>query len=254
MGYWSDKMIEMQEDEAKDEWIRDHLENLEADESDEEWQRLESEYYDLLSSGELYFDEAYYTQDYPEDWDIEGKTKYEIFSETINNSSELLNIHIESDLIRRNLLVMLFGHVVAAVEAYLSSTFIQTVMSSEQHIKSLVETDPIFAKQKFSMKEIFVTKENLENTIKQYLLDIIFHDIKKIKPMYKSVLDIDFGNVSWLFEAVTLRHDCVHRAGYNKEGNEIDLNESNVKSLIENSEEFISTIESGIKRLTVIDF
>jgi len=144
---------------------------------------------------------------------------------------------------------MIHGHIVAAVEAYLSSTFIDTTLSSENHIRRLVESDPEFAKRKFTVKEIFTKKESLRDDVGKYLQDLIFHKIAKTKEMYLSVLDIDFGEVKWLFDAVELRHHCVHRAGYDKDGNKVDINKKNIESLIENCTVLVQEIESTIMSL-----
>jgi plasmid replication initiation protein len=48
-----------------------------------------------------------------------------------------------------------------------------------------------------------------------YLKDLTFHRLKKIKEMYKQVLDIDFENIGWFFKAIDVRHHCVHRDSCN---------------------------------------
>lgn len=71
---------------------------------------------------------------------------------------------------------------------------------------------------KFTLSQLFKEREQIKDTVAKYLHDLIFHDLKKIKPMYKDVLGHDFGDISWLFKAVAKRHDCVHRAGHDKDG------------------------------------
>ncbi len=44
---------------------------------------------------------------------------------------------------------MLQGHIIASVEAYLSSTFIETTLSSDRFLRKLVKSDPELAKAKF---------------------------------------------------------------------------------------------------------
>jgi hypothetical protein len=218
MGYWSDKHIEMQEkaaQEEKEEWIREKLGDPDADEFTEGWYELEEEY-DQMKMYE------YDREEYEDYLSVFGKSAYDLFNEIIANSNELIEIKVLNK-VQKNLLVMLFGHIVAATEAYLSSTFIKSVNDSGDILRKLVETDPIFAQKKFSIKEIFERKEALKDDVANYLKDIIFHEIHRVKPMYKDVLGIDFGDVEWLFKAVILRHHCVHRAGYDKDGNEIEI-------------------------------
>lgn len=238
MGLAKQRWME-QQDEERTEWIRAQLGDPDADEFTVGWNEFAEEY-DANYSWRKY--------DYEDDWSVLGKSRLEIFNENIKASSEILSISLGSAS-SKNLLVMLHAHVVTSVEAYLSSTFIEKALSAESFMRRLVESDPEFAKQKFTIKEIFTKRESLKNDLSQYLKDLIFHDIAKVKAMYLSVLDIDFGEVGWLFEAVALRHHCVHRAGYDKDGNEVNLTKESIRNLIGLCETLIHETESTIMSL-----
>lgn len=109
-----------------------------------------------------------------------------------------------------------------------------------------MESDPDLAKRQFSLKEIFTQWAELKILVARYLKDLIFHDIKKIKPMYQTVLGIDFGDVSWLFKAVLIRHDCVHRNGFDKEGNQNEIDKKAIIDLVVNGTGLVSSIEEEI--------
>lgn len=249
MGMAKQQWMEQQEEEvyeAKCEWIRDYLEDDEADEGTHGWYEAEEAY---ENQGHIDWKSLMDEDEYQDYWSVEGKTSFQIFNEIISSTKEIINIPINSDQVKKNLLVMLYGHIVAAVESYLSSTFTEKVMSSKdsEFIRKLVENDPEFAKRKFTIKEIFTKREELENDVKQYLRELIFHKIDKVKPMYKDVLNVDFGDdIKWLFEAINLRHDCVHRAGYDKDGNEVDLNKEQVEELIKQSTDLVKHIENEL--------
>lgn len=241
MGLAKQIWMEQQEEEYLEEratWIRERLGDPEADKKAKGWSRLEEEY-ELLHSGS--------GRDY-DDWGVEGKSPLDIFKENIESSKEILNLPISNGS-KKNLLVMLHAHTVTAVEAYLSATFIEKALETEELMRKLVETDPEFAKRKFTIQEIFTRKASLKDDVRQYLKDLIFHDIAKVKEMYKAVFRIDFGDVGWLFRAVTLRHDCVHRAGYDKNGNEAPLTKESVFALAEQSSALIATVEEAISKL-----
>jgi len=258
MGLVKSYMMEQQEEHAyeeKLEWIREKLDNYEADELTDGWDEAEEEYERYLNfQSSQWRDEEYedYLQSFQDNWTVEGKTNFQIFNEIIGNSQVISALSVYNPQVRKNLFVMVYGHIVAAVEAYLSSTFINNVMSSEVFLRKLVENDPIFASRKFTIAEIFTKKEQLDEDVKSYLRGLMFHDIKKIKPMYKDVLDIDFGkNLKWLFEAVKLRHDCVHRAGYDKDGNEVDLDKEKIENLIKECQNLVNMIEDKITTLHI---
>lgn len=193
---------------------------------------------------------AYYPRDEEEelDWLVESNDHLSIFHSQVRSVGQILDSSIDATA-RFDLLVMLHGHVVAAVESYLSSTFIHLVTNSNELIRKLVETDPAFSKQKFTLKEIFEEHERLQRTVATYLKNLIFHDLKKVKPMYRDVIDFDFGNVGWLFNAVNIRHHCVHRAGYDKEGKTVEITTVSIKELVSKSTDLVESIEEKVTEI-----
>lgn len=231
--------------EERVEWIRERMGDTEADEDTEGWDDLSTE-----------FDEEHQFRDYDryeDEWAVEGKSRLEIFDENIAATLEILNQSVGKEY-EKNLIVMLFGHVVAAIEAYLSLNFIHYSLFSKHHMRRPVENDPEFARRKFTVKEIFTKKDELKNEISEYLKGLIFHDIAKVKPLYLSVLDIDFGDVKWLFQAILVHHHCVHRAGYDKDGNDIGLKKEDVVVLTDQSITLIHEIESQLISMPIDGF
>jgi hypothetical protein len=245
VGLAKQMMMERLEDESWEErleWIREKLNDPDADEETDGWDELSEE-----------FDREHQFHDhdqYEDDWVVDGKSRLEIFDENIAATLEILNQEVNPRY-EKNLIVMLFGHVVATVEAYLSSTFIHYSLSSENHMRRLVENDPEFAKRKFTVTEIFTKREELRSDLSEYLKGLIFHEIAKVKLLYSSVLDIDFGDVKWLFRAVLIRHHCVHRAGYDKDGNEVDLKKDDVATLTNQASDLVHEIESMLISMPV---
>jgi hypothetical protein len=182
------------------------------------------------------YDSPYYDEEDRDDdmyWKEEPSEQLRILNRHLDSARDLLKIDVgQHNAFSLN--VMIYGHVVAATEGFLSSVFIKTTIGSEDLIKRLLETDPKFSEMKFSMSQLFVERESIKDTVAGYLQQLIFHDLKKIKPMYRSVLGHDLGDIGWLFLAVAKRHDCVHRAGYDKDGNQLTFSEGEVETLIQN--------------------
>jgi hypothetical protein len=164
-------------------------------------------------------------------WVIESTEQLENYQKIMIDIVSLLNVTIPGDA-KTTLHIMLYAQAVTAVEAYLSGIFIHTVVNSNDLIRKLVETDPQLAKQQFSLKEIFTQWEGLKILVAKYLKGLIFHNPEKVKPMYKAVLGIDFGDIGWLFKAVLIRHDCVHRNDVDKEGNPAGIEKDHIIELI----------------------
>lgn len=233
--YWMEQK-EYERQEAKAEWIREQLDNDEADEFTNGWDELSDKYDEFQENDECY------DQEYDDDPSVFGKSWIELFDESIDACRDILSLNVRTSS-SKILLVMLHAHIVSAVESYLSSTFIEHALSTKLNMRRLVESDPEFATRKFSIKEIFTKNEELKNDLSKYLRTLIFHDIAKVKRMYQSVLKIDFEEITWLFQAVTTRHHCVHRAGYDKDGNGVQLTTESVKSLIDQAAEFVHKVE-----------
>ncbi len=183
------------------------------------------------------------------EWEISYSDHHTIFNQHVSSIGELLDVDIASQF---NLLVMLYGNLVASIEAYLSSKFINKVNNSDRFLRKLVETDPDFSKMKFTLNEIYTQKEELNLRVATHLKNKIFHKIIEVKKMYKNVFDYDFGDIEWLIKAVELRHDCVHRAGYNKDGDKVKIDSKMVRDLMESATHFIKDIEFELSESGVI--
>lgn len=201
-------------------------------------ERLESGRRAYISPNELGIDQEIY-------WEIYSSEQLKTYKVHVASVKQLLgSTHDEETYFR--LLVMLHAHIVAATEYFLSSTFIHEVLGNEYLMRKLVETDPIIAKQTFSLRDIYREQEKLKETVARHLKSVIFHDIAKAKEMYKSVLDYDMEDISWLCKAVLKRHDCAHRAGYDRNGVRIKITKSDVEELLVKCSEFCEKIDDQL--------
>ncbi|MEZ9583969.1 hypothetical protein AB4230_16965 [Vibrio cyclitrophicus] len=251
MGREKEEMMRQEELQSMYDWIEENYGDDAGEEGSEEWGKA-------VLAFEVYCDdrsrqeEEWYRHDELE-WYIYSQSQIGMFNTQIQSVKALLNVKVYNET-QFSLLVMLHGHTVASLESYLASKFIQNVTNSEELIRKLVESDPTFSKMKFTLKEIYEKQESLKLTVATYLKDLIFHDLKKVKPMFKVVLGCDFGDISWLFSAVNLRHHCVHRAGLDKEGNRIAISVESVKLLVEKSELLVHSIENQVAQLEQAEF
>jgi hypothetical protein len=246
VGRAKEEMMRYEELLPMYEWIEENYGDDAGEEGSEEWdeavQAFES-YCERMQKQE----EEWYHQEAQDElkWYIYSQSQIGIFNTQMESVSELLKIQVYNET-QFSLLVMLYGHAVASVESYLASSFIHKVTNSKELIRKLVETDPKFSKMKFTLKEIYEKQENLKLTVATYLKDLIFHDLQKVKPMFKDVLDCDFGDISWLFSAVKIRHHCVHRAGLDKDGNRVDISVNSISELVAKSISLVQFVEDKI--------
>jgi len=119
---------------------------------------------------------------------------------------------------------MLFSQQVTALEAYLGDTLMKAVEDDPDARQRLIERDTGLAKEKFTLAEISSDPDLVDRKVRERLRSVLYHDLGKVNALYKLTLGFGILNLTSdrerLFKAVALRHDCVHRSGFDREGNE----------------------------------
>lgn len=250
LGRAKDEMMKHEQLQPMYDWIEENYGFDVDEEGSEAWEEA-AQAFESYSDQQQQQEEEWYRQDELEGY-IYNESHVDLFDTQIQSIEELLNIQV-FDETKFSLLVMLHGHAVASVESYLASTFIHKVINSDDLIRRLVETDPSFSKVQFTLKEIYEKQEGLKLRVAAYLKDIVFHDLKKVKPMFKVVLDCDFGDIGWLFKAVNIRHHCVHRAGLDKNEGKVDISIESIKKLILMSSSLVHEVENIVNPFSAED-
>lgn len=191
--------------------------------------------------------EEYYN-DFYDDYDYNTEVGYyEDFKREIVEIYSILEN--SKNLIHKNSLhKMLYAHTITIMETYLSDTLIQKILSSKEIKRKFIENYTDYDTKKICFKDILSELEKLEKTIKTDLQELIYHNLGKIKPIYKAILDIEFGKdeTSKIMQCVNKRHHIVHRNGKDKDNNQIQINIEDVEDVLEKVYNFISNIEKQI--------
>jgi hypothetical protein len=127
---------------------------------------------------------------------------------------------------------LLFANAISALETYLSDTFINRVFADQELLQTYVDSEPKFKERKVAFKDVLREAARLEDEARKELLDVVWHNIAKVKPMYAQVLEVDLGNLDTLGAAIRKRHDIVHRNGRSREGQLIEVSSSDVEQLL----------------------
>ena len=186
---------------------------------------------------DYYFDEL--------EWELESETHYTDFRKSIDSVESLLSVSIP-DSNKFSFHVMVFMHVVSSLEHLFYRTFLHEVTTSDVYAQRLIKTDPQLSGRKFSLGDLTQTQNNLDGIISKHIKEIIFHNIGRIVPMYKDVFGYDFGDTTWIADAVSKRHDCAHRAGHRKDGTPIDIVDTEIATLIQNCRDICRSIEAHL--------
>ena len=150
--------------------------------------------------------------------------------------------------LRQAFLRMLYSSAITALETYLSDAFFQTVIKDEALIERLVLTTPEFKDKKYSLSELFEWKKQTNEKVGEFLFNIVWHNLAKVRCMYADVLGVKFPDDSGsIYVAVIIRHDIVHRGGKTKGGRPHNFRESDIQKLFALIETFVAAIDVQLK-------
>ncbi len=184
---------------------------------------------------------------------IPPEGSYEIFRVTYSQVLALLKQHVEVDDDEQIFTRMLFSQLISAMEAFLSDTLITNVIGSDEATKALLSKDKHANQQKFSIRAFAENPKLVEETLKKYLLDILYHNLAKVRFLYSAALNLDIflneDDENALLKAVDYRHDCVHRNGYDKDGKKLDFfTKVYVEEVGEAIERMVESVHSSLEK------
>ena len=170
-------------------------------------------------------------------------TTFSSFNKEISNLRKLNELKLNDDELEKILKRQIYSGVVTCLEDYLSTTLINKVLKDDNLFRRFVETYKGFKDKKFSLNQIFMQQEELRKKVKRTLLDIIYHNLDKIKSIYENTFEIKFPDIEAMMKIINNRYHMVHRNGKDKDGKEIALDTESVEKVISTVEEFIKSIE-----------
>lgn len=172
------------------------------------------------------------------------------FGEAIDNIRQLMQISINTNL-QNAMNNNLYASVITTLETYLSDTFINAVLGDNAYIRRFVETTPSFKEESLKYSDLYKTMDELPIKVKEYLINFIWHNMPKVRNMYRDTLGIEMGNISDLIKSINIRHDIIHRNGKNKDGNINVISQMDITNLISNVEIVCNIIDNQINNVTV---
>ena len=135
---------------------------------------------------------------------------------------------------------------IGALETFLSETFINVVNENSEYFRNFVQTYPNFKERKFQLNEIYGEYDKLQDTAKKEMLEVIYHNLAKVRNMYVLTFKIEFPDISNLSKAVNTRHDLVHRNGKTKDGADVTVNKGIVTELLNQISIFVEHISNSL--------
>lgn len=145
------------------------------------------------------------------------------------NQKELLEAELQ-DFQR----MMIFTFCITTMESFLSDVFVRKVMANPECKEKFLSADKVLSEEKLLLSEIFKRQKELDVEVKKRLMDITFHHLPNVAALYKKVIGIQLNEIIRpLIPAVEKRHDIIHRAGRDKEGNPVGITVEEIRALID---------------------
>jgi hypothetical protein len=147
---------------------------------------------------------------------------------------------------------LVFSHQVTALEAYLGDTLKNEVFGDRQAMQRLLDNDADLKAQKFTLAEMAKEPLLIERIVREHLQGIMYHNLPKVDVVYRIALEFRILSLAAdkdaLFAAVRLRHDCVHRNGSDKDGNELKVfTKAFVQQTADSIRDFVQSIERVVR-------
>lgn len=175
---------------------------------------------------------------------------FDVLSESLKEVESLISDERQNEVNKDLLAKLLYANVITAFETYLSDTFVYTVVSFPPLIRRIVESDPEFTKRKIELSDLFRRYDGIREEVSEYLKGLIYHNLSKVKQLYKSVLFVDFPkDSSSIFNAINIRHDIVHRNGRTKGGETHNISPDMVSELISCIRTFADNVDVQVKNV-----
>lgn len=178
-----------------------------------------------------------------------------VFDVTPESLTDILNeIETLSAPTKEYLYRQLYAGAITSMEAFLSSTLLKAVLSSNGCKRKFVEKYIPYRNEQIAFSNIYEQMDKIDTTIQETLRGLMYHNLAKIKPIYKDVLDIDLGDVREIMKAVQIRHDIVHRSGKSKDGIIHSINKEDVSDLVQKVSFLMSGVDTKLLELNIIKY
>lgn len=190
--------------------------------------------------GDYYYEEQYLAI-------TSNKHFYESFLQAMDSVAILNDYDLDDSQLTLTLKRQIYVSVMAALEAFLSETFINLTNDHSEYFRNFIESYPEFKNKKIEISRIYSEQERLKETAKKVMVEVIYHNLAKVSKMYSSTFKIDFPDITKMAKCVHIRHDIVHRNGKSVDGKTVLLNKEVIAELINLTSSFVREIANKLK-------
>lgn len=165
----------------------------------------------------------------------------------LDQVDEVLDLNMDQT-ISELVIQMAHSSIIAALEAFLAETTTYWIVQDRNVLQQFISSNKDFKQRTLTLDQLFARLADVEEEVKLYLQELVWHRLDKIKPMMRAGLGIDIPDIADLMKEVVVRHDIVHRAGRTKDGALITVSSAQVLLLRDNVRRFAEAIVAELKK------
>lgn len=171
--------------------------------------------------------------------------QYQELCETLGNTRILSTEDIPSPR-QQYLYRLLYLNAIIAFETYLCDTFIANVCSNKERLRKFVETDRHFSKKTMIMVDLFKRSATIEEEVKDYLFDLLWHRVADASRLFLEVLDVKFPeDLTAINEAIRIRHSIAHHGG-KKDGKVRQISKEEIIAVVKIVHDIVWSVENQL--------
>jgi hypothetical protein len=171
--------------------------------------------------------------DYDDDYGVDidhPDQPLERLRERLMQSKRVLTLRgdISAQALARNLA---FSSVITGLESFLWETVTYWVDNDETTLENIVTKIQSFRDQPLKLGQIFEKRQQVRDDIKAHLQSLVWHQWNKVAPIFKYGLQIDMPSFSQFDRALIERHGIVHRSGFTKTREPVNVDVAEINAL-----------------------
>lgn len=169
---------------------------------------------------------------------------YVYYKESISKIMILLSAKIDNPLLLEIFHRQIYISVISYFETFLWLTVVNLTKANPLFVKKIISNYYLFKQEEYINK----SEEQKVEMAKTLINSIPYSDLEhKVKKLYKSAFDIEIPKDDKLIEHFKdKRNHIIHRSGYNKQGNKIEVDAIIIKELIETCNKFVDNISEKL--------
>jgi hypothetical protein len=139
-----------------------------------------------------------------------------------------------------------FSSAITAFESYLWETMSYAIEADPKSLENVVTKHKAFSEQSMRLGDIYSRLAGIKDVVKAYLQSLVWHRFDVVAPLMTHGLRVKLPSFKPFIEPVIKRHDIVHRSGFSKAGEPINVSRAEIMELIEKIRAFADGLEHAL--------